>query len=309
MILIKPENKTVAHRQLLISKKLFLHGLEHSNEVGDLNKIIAVHNFHNAIEIALKAIVFACEIKTGVSQFNFEKLLEIIDDYKEFKDRNLKLPYRNDLSVLNKTRNLVQHNGIEPERSTMEKWRVISRNFLVSIFDEYFECSFDELSSITLINDARLRNILEIALTKLSEKNWFESAAMSRLAFSWASADILDSLPDERTDYHFDVPGNNNSRVRINLNEIGDRIRSVEQLVAITSSGVTLKDYKKLRTSAPVYQFLSDGSHRLYKHKEISEDQARWVHDFVVNTLVDWQLAGLVPSLPEGAIRLYENLC
>ncbi len=50
-------------RRLLLAKQLYLHGLEHSYIKGSLNKMISIHNFHNAIEITLRAIFLRFEIR------------------------------------------------------------------------------------------------------------------------------------------------------------------------------------------------------------------------------------------------------
>ena len=303
---MRPENKTIPFRQLLIAKNLFLHGLEHSNNDSDLDKIIAVHNFHNAIELALKAIVLNYEIRTGQSIINFEALLKLIDDHEDFKKRKQRLPYRRELSSLNQTRNMVQHDGLAPETSKMEMWRVITKNFLVNIFDEYFGCNFDEISSITLIDDSHLRQLIELAFSKLSEGAWFDAAAISELAFTWGSANIYESIPDQKMNSPYYVIKGSNSRTTIDLTEIENRIKSVEQLVAILSNGISLKDYNKFKVITPKYTFLSDGSYRSNRTKDVTGEQAKWIHDFVVNSIINWQLSGLKPSLAERVIPFYE---
>jgi hypothetical protein len=122
---ITDEKDKVNFRRLLLAKQLYLHGLDHSKKAGALNKMIAVHNFHNAIEIALRAIILYYEIRAE-KQLNieFEVMLSDIDNHQDFKDQGIKLPYRQDLRNLNQLRNLVQHHALEPEDSSMEDWRV-----------------------------------------------------------------------------------------------------------------------------------------------------------------------------------------
>ncbi len=46
----KKEKKAI-FRRLLLSKELYLHGLGHSYSDSSLDKMISVHDFHNALEV------------------------------------------------------------------------------------------------------------------------------------------------------------------------------------------------------------------------------------------------------------------
>lgn len=102
------EKARAAFRRLLLAKQLYLHGLDHSNKAGVLNNMIAVHNLHNAIEIALKAIISHHDIRIDKPPYriNFEDMLQAIDSHPAFKDEEIKLPYRKEVTNLNQYRNL-----------------------------------------------------------------------------------------------------------------------------------------------------------------------------------------------------------
>ena len=109
------KNTSVTFNRLLLAKQLYLHAFDHSNKAGAINKMISVHDFHNAIEIALRAIFLQYEIRAE-RQLNitFEAMLNEIDNYPQFKSQGIKLPYRQELRSLNQLRNLVQHHAAEP---------------------------------------------------------------------------------------------------------------------------------------------------------------------------------------------------
>ncbi|HOP40448.1 MAG TPA: hypothetical protein PLI53_05345 [Geobacteraceae bacterium] len=316
MVTIKPENKPVTFRRLLLAKELYLHALEHSTKVGDINKIIAVHNFHNAIEIALKAIVLNYGIR-GEKQLNidFETLLNQIDNYQAFKEQEQRLPYRQEVRNLNQIRNLVQHHGIEPESSTMEDWRVFSKNFLVRIYDEYFGCDFNKISLATLINDCRLRQLLELASDKISSELWLEATAISKIAFLWGANNIYQALPT--TGFKNKAYATSNIRPKRGdgtrgiaeaIEMLFDRIENAEYFTAFLSSGISLLDYKKFEAFTPIVQFMGGGKHTIIATKEFDERHAQWVHEFVINTIVKWQVNGLNPEVPEWAIEGFESI-
>ena len=165
------ERKNTTFRRLLLAKQLYIHGLEHANKFGALNKMIAVHNLHNALEIVLRSILLHYEIRAE-KQLNieFETMLNEIDGFEDFKKKGKKLPYRQELRNLNQLRNLVQHHAYEPESSSMEEWKVFSRRFLEIAFKEYFQVDFNSVSSIDLIDDELLRAILTLAASGILDK-------------------------------------------------------------------------------------------------------------------------------------------
>jgi len=84
----------------LLAKQLLIHGFNHSERPGALNKMIAVHNFHNAVEVALRCIFLKYEIR-GEKQLNIEfgAMLNDIDNHQLFRDKGIKLPYRQELRI------------------------------------------------------------------------------------------------------------------------------------------------------------------------------------------------------------------
>ena len=210
---------------------------------------------------------------------------------------------------------MVQHHGTEPESSTMEEWRVITKNFLVRVFDEYLGCDFDQLSSITLIADHRLRQLLEIASDKISVDAWFESASMSKIAFLWGASNLYQSLPGDggngKQNATFgirNIDGNGAQEIQKAIETVFDKIKDVEQFTAILSSGITILDYKKFSAITPPIGFVLSGAPYIYKKREVSEDEAKWVQEFVVNSIVNWQLAGFSPSVPEWAVTAFDSV-
>ena len=57
------EKSKVNLRRLLLAKQVFLHGIGHSEQAGSQNKMIVIHNLHNAIGIVLRAIFLHYEIR------------------------------------------------------------------------------------------------------------------------------------------------------------------------------------------------------------------------------------------------------
>jgi hypothetical protein len=245
--------------------------------------------------------------------------LKEIDNYDKFKEKNQRLPLRQEISDLNQIRNLVQHQAVEPETSTMEDWRVFSKTFLVKVFDEYFSYNFDDISSVTLIDNDRLQQLLQCSWIRLTKGQWFESILLSKISFIWASSKIYDFLPSKGQNSKFLATSRISSNVRHLTSDGGqqivktvetlfDRIRETEHFTAILSSGIKLLDFKQFEESSPAIDFAGGGKPYSYRRKEYTDDQAKWVHSFVVDAIVNWQFLGLNPTVPEWAIKGFEGI-
>lgn len=306
-------------RRLLLSKEFFLHALGRSEVPGALNKMIAVHNFHIAIEITLRAIMLHHHIRTEKTlNLEFETMLSEIDNHLPFKQSNQKLPYRQELRSLNQLRNLVQHHAVEPESATMEDWRVFTKRFLVRAFVEYFSTDFDALSRISFVEDALLRTLLERSAALLSEGDTELALCVLAATFEYASLSILSFLPHEGFNSAFFLTSSlRHSGYDRDLTEAFDktyqRIRESEHLSAIMASGVSLASLKRFETLAPGVT-MAMGGHAWFNKKhdqQYARDSAAWVHDFVTDSIISWQNQGLDPRVPEyfreGASKLVDG--
>jgi len=308
------EKTIVAFRRLLLAKQLYLHALDHSNKAGAINEMIAVHNWHNAIEIALRAILLHYEIRAG-KQLNieFEVMLNEIDNHPKFKDQAIKLPYRQQLRTLNQVRNLVQHQAVPPVSATMDECRVFARRFLQQACHAYFGLDFNGLSPLSMVQDRELKELLNLSLSSIQQGEFKRSLALAKIAFEWAGKSMIDFLPDEGFLNTFFITAHirEPSRELETLVEaLAEKSRRAEYLAALLSSGVTLVDYKRFESRTPFVR-LTSGPYvdiQWGTREEPDENIAQWTHDFVVATIVQWQALGLAPAVPEWAKKASQKL-
>ncbi len=297
------EDKAYAvFRRLLLAKQLYKHGLEHSKYGGALNKMIAVHNFHNAIEIILKAIILHYDIESDNHlDIKFNEMIKAINKHSLFKKKDITLSYQREIRNLNLSRNLVQHHGFEPESSSMDSWRVYTRDFLVQTCQDYFTRSFDDLSPVDLIEDDQLKALLRLSSSVLNENNTEKSVILSSIAFRSACTAIFGTLPEKDSTYLV-LPSD--CKIRTNIlkvfEKIDEKTSNTLYFAALLSSGIKLVDYKRFRSIALPVDFAMDGT-LYYYHKKIypNIEDTLWAHDFVVNTIIYWQTLGLKPSVPD----------
>lgn len=294
-------------RRLLLAKQLFLHGLDHSHRLSPLDKMIAVHNFHNALEITLRAIMLEFEIRAE-KQLNieFETMLNEIAQSEEFKKKNMKLPYRQELRNLNNLRNMVQHHGVEPETSMMEDWRVFAGRFMIKTYNEVFGIQFDDLSTIDFIADPDLQDLLKRSNTFLQRGRWLDSIVFAKVAFEAASSSLHDFLPSEGFNSSFFVTsdlqndGINARSLEKGIDSIFKRIRETELFSAVISSGVPVADYKRLETRSPNVVFSIAGNPIVQAGRTDgydNEEDARWTFNLCCDTILNWQALGLSPTV------------
>ncbi len=292
-------------RRLLLSKQLYLHGVEHSNNMDALGRMIAVHNFHNAVEITLRAIASKYGIDKGKGPINeFERLWNAVDEYPPFKEKKLLLPLRDEVMTLNKLRNLVQDQAMEPPASTMEDLRVFTRRFLQKVFRTYFETDYDELSALYYIRDEKLRQLLASSLALISESNPRKSVALAKLAFEYASDAVQPFLPKEEIErLHGDA-----EYLQPIVDHIYEKSRWAQKYAVLLWTGISPVDYKRFESGTSHFSFGHNGHLFSDAYFHPDDKEARWIHTFVVGTIVHWQSLGLDPKLSPWQEQYIDNV-
>lgn len=291
-------------RRLLLAKQLYLHGLDHTNRTGALNKMIGVHNFHNAIEITLRSIFLHHEIRPE-KQLNieFEVMLSEIDKFAKFQADDIRLPYRQELRNLNQLRNLVQHHAVEPETSTMEDWRVFTKRFLEKSFDTYFGVDFESISALDMIQNERLRKLLELSQIKLHESFYSQSIAFADVALSTARSALLKLLPKVEIPRSFTEGGH-----ILDFREFNEELSKLTEYAIVLSSGVSIADYRRYFLIQEKVHYILYDVPRVSREIDIDENSIEWAINFVVDTIVNWQYLGLDPQVPSEEQKIIDKL-
>lgn len=296
-------------RRLLLAKELYLHAVEHSHQPGAINKMIAVHNFHNSAEVTLRGITLFHEIRAERElNIDFEALLNTIDQAPKFKNDGQRLPYRQELRKLNSVRNLVQHHAHEPEESTMEEWRVFIRRFLERAYEEYFGSTFNEISGLTLVSDPQLRRLASLAERALSSRAWIEAASTAKVALTMATWSLLgthslardQSRAVARMTMHraLEKSGLGQALAPI-VDGIVAKIEGVRDFAAIVGSGVPLAALERYERFGIGVSLPITGEIETLGGKGVTEEDARWIHRFAIETILKWQTSQLDPHVPE----------
>jgi hypothetical protein len=164
--------------QLIISKQIFLHGIEHSKKSGQINRMIAIHNIHNSIEILLRGILYTSDKK--FSDYKFDELIgeaNVVYQNKVGKE----FPLMKKIKSLNSQRNMVQHDADDPSIKVVEKYSIYTRTFLEEVYQNYYDLDFDNVSLIEFIQNQEIKSLLHLA-----QKNFFKDINKSMILLSRA---------------------------------------------------------------------------------------------------------------------------
>ena len=162
--------------RLLDIKLLLEHGLLHMNETSRIDRMLAIHHAHQAVELSLK--IKAEEM--GTNAYDYPKLVNFLK--KPGKGRvGIEIPFERSLDQLNKTRVLVQHYGEPPDQSTVIKLVSIVKEALIDFWKKEFGINYDEISLLCQLQDTDLLKTLQQAEKFLKEKKYAESVQQSIL--------------------------------------------------------------------------------------------------------------------------------
>lgn len=276
--------------RLLVAKEFYLHALAHSHLPSPIDKMIAIHNFHNAIEIFLKTIVIHYNIHLEKNA----SLPSVITEIKKaLEPLGATLPLSNQIYVLNDDRNLVQHQVHEPATSSLEQWRVYTATFFQESFQLYFGLDFEKFSRLDLIIDPQLRKILALSTQNIEQGLYQESLIIT--------AELMDSLldcgfgPDDLLENSFYALMNNPSTDEFDAIQdlIWAIVKTTDTLrveVDVLSKGIDLQDFRKFLSTTPIFSY----DDRAKKHIAIfgslpDKETATWALDFLVDLIIKIQ--------------------
>jgi hypothetical protein len=291
----------VVKKRILLAKEFYLNGVELAIAKDPLSKMIAIHNFHIAVEIAIKSILLKYEIRSDKTlNIDFESMINEVDKHKLFQEKKLRLPYRQELRNLNQIRNLVQHHAMEPDENSMDDWRFFLTRFLSQVFEEYFDINIDNINRISFVNDNGLKKYLEVASNYYANGKYDLASCYAAAAFEYAAISISDFIPNLSASFFISASLDKSfSELQNAFKDTHKRIDQSEHFSALLASGLNLRDYKKYKDSSPIVMIMAYGNptFQTFDEKEFSKDSSSWLIDFVVSTIVKWQQIGLSPKI------------
>ncbi len=286
----------IARQKLLLAKKFYERGREHMCSSSALDRIIAVHHFHIAIEIFAKSALVHFGIRPDKDlNMPFEVLLNSLDKSEAFKERRWRVPFRQQLRSLANQRNDAQHDASPPSEEQLEASEFYVRRFLSQTMQEYFDLDFEDLSDLDFIDDERIKKLLALASQLMEMGRFAESIGSSKSAFWYASQPVLRELVPHKHFWRQD--GRELQRMQ---EAIVDYVYEGQVAIGIVATGIDLKHFRAFN-SMRVWVQASMGGH-LHVDKtgdDHTRGQASETLRFVLDTVLRWQDLGFPITVAE----------
>ncbi|MDP3948517.1 MAG: hypothetical protein Q8Q17_01055, partial [bacterium] len=168
---------------LVLAKAMFWRGCEFIHNTDGISRMLAMHNFDNALEIVLKQVAEKKGIKPGKEwEWKFSDLLKCLDNDTQ----------KLQINGLHKQRNLIQHHGDIPDIETVIKYMGYTEDLLKDVFQKEFNISYADVSLSSLIKAPELKRLFSKAERFFEEGKYKNAIKQSEEAFVRAVFDFAD---------------------------------------------------------------------------------------------------------------------
>jgi hypothetical protein len=310
----------VVHRKLVLAKNFFIRAEEALADGGSLGRMVAMHHFHIAIEITIRNLLVRYEIQANVN-IGFDELLGTLRSNPPFKDSTKKLPYHDQIKIINQRRNDVQHNASDPSEQNVIEAQVFTRRFLIESYASLFEVDFDDLTEFDLIDSPVLRRHLEVAYKLYQCQSYTKAYGIASAAFTWAEyyLEAADSATDSVIDRnHFDRNfkiSNDSHQTSLlvgHLGSIADKTNENSNHIKLLSSGIDMKRYASYLKDKPAVSLTMSGRPHIQEDEnpEINSVSTLAGIRFVSEAIVKLQSSGensRLSRIENGAMQFLEQ--
>lgn len=306
---------SILFTKLVVVKQLYLEATRNfENRHHIANRILAVIIYDVTVESILKLVVSELEPAKSPSS-TFPKLIEqcnaVLNDHGHEPISNL-----SSIRQLHSVRNDAQHKAKFPTQEEVEEARVHTLDLCKQLMESLWDIDFLEVSLDSLISDPLLGDLVEAARDGIKANDPRRAVALAHLAFSWAHRSIDELVPDStiRPLRAEQIPSLDLSSSMYLDSYMKRTERSAKRFAAMLSSGVAVVDYRRYRSLIPRLQFQGAIDSRKPNHRDLSInvlfrgrspdlEDARWLVDFAVASIVSWQNLGLSPAIKERDLQ------
>ncbi|MEX0772361.1 MAG: helix-hairpin-helix domain-containing protein [Balneolales bacterium] len=294
---VKPDKINL---ELLSRAKLFLdHSHSHATSNSTLDRMVAIHGMDNAIEFLLKIIARHLDFESVQNQQLPDDLAGMAGVINKFltDHYNYRLSYLEEIKILRKVRNLVQHGASDPAPE-MERFVSFTSRFFIKTVENIFGIESNELKISQLIKDPTVKKHLSSAEKYFQSENYLKSIVASRDAFENAL-----------------FVKKKNDRIRLDPSPIltntkkDDSVfsqyfyRNIATLIEINNLGIDytkFNRYKELVDHIPSRYNATSWGHAVMQRPWENED-ALFIYSFASNYIYKWQSQELEPLYELGS--------
>lgn len=290
------ERKNRDIRRLVLAKALYLHGCSHAFCEDSVSRMLAIHQFDNAVEMVLKCIATKRGITPRGQYFNFENLLKEVGD----------LPLREQMRELHKVRNIVQHQGDIPSVESVIKYKDYAEDFLVEVCTGVFKVPYKELFLSQLIENENLRKQV------LKAEEAFQNQEFKMCVELCDDALILATFDEAKIFYAAGVLtgywGASEELKRVLNKDYAEKYRGKDYYELAKELRGAILQWGQAATGM---QFLGEHRMNFLKHRQIVEtsedlsskelrDSAEFSLNFVTSLILKWQEEGVFRRIEDS---------
>ncbi len=281
--------------EMLIKANYFIENAKkNSFSSNDFDRAIAVHNLDNAIEYILRIIIKHLDIENikGIT-INTPELMELFGQINKFlkeygDDSNSikQLPYRVEIDVIRKMRNLIQH-GLTWNSNELSKYINDGEKFFEKILERIFGIRRSDIAYSSLIKNEIVKKELIEAENKIKEGEYLKSIVASRNAFEYANF-IYNNQADIRIQR---APAL--SELRKNTQFIYDYLKILDENCNIGLFGIDLVKYKRFKEYLSYIPFDYLANKRMgysVLQRELEIEDAEFCYNFVSDVILKLEL-------------------
>lgn len=173
-------------RQLVYTKGLYNKGVEHYSFDTEFDRAIAILHYDNTIEMLMNATIGHLGGNLSKER-NFNGLL---DSLKKIIEKNgydaNELIHEPEIKNMRAARNLIQHQGIIPSASDLDRYTELIKTVFAEIVKNIFKLDVSEISLAILIKNDTLRALFHDAEKNYTLKKYEQSLILSASAFEFA---------------------------------------------------------------------------------------------------------------------------
>ena len=173
-------------RQLVYAKGLYNKGIEHYSYDNEFDRAIALLHYDNTIEMIMNATIG----HLGGNQSKDRTFKALLDDVKNMLRKNgydpNELIHESEIKNMRAARNLVQHQGIIPSSSDLDRYTELIETVLAEIVKNVFKLNVSEISLAFLIKDDTLKSFIYEAEENYNLEKYAQSLILSASAFEFA---------------------------------------------------------------------------------------------------------------------------
>jgi len=268
--------------------------------------MVAIHHFHNAVEIVLRTIILDNRLKpeTQLRNANFEAMTNWVFDYAD--EKGVTLSHREHVTALADRRNAVQHRGDVIAAEALDDSRIDCYRFLREAFRGYFGVEFDDFRVYDVVENEYVRKLLSTAEEDMQRGKYAQAIAACKL---------IVRLAGEATDELRVVPQREDLRLRAGSDPLArafDKIaakllfwiKQVDSTAVLAFLGTDVTATRKfLRLGIRVYDSTTFSSKerrfdfRKLKGTAFDEEDARQALDYAFQAALRVQEVGLISGM------------